>query len=108
MLIVETKTANLTINVKSLLGGKVVYEETTEGEGENAVTTKVAKEVKVKITVAGEVKYNESTDPTTTNLAQPITGKGTVEVKVYIDDILYNTTAVNLSETSKLTIDKRN
>ena len=106
--IVETKTANLTINVKSLLGGKVVYEETTEGEGENAVTTKVAKEVKVKITVAGEVKYNESTDPTTTNLAQPITGKGTVEVKVYIDDILYNTTAVNLSETSKLTIDKRN
>ena len=106
--IVATKTANLTINVKSILGGKVVYEEKTEGEGEDVVTTKIAKDVKLKITVNGEKSYEESVDPTTTNLAVPITGKGTVEVKIYIDDIRYNTTQINLNETSKMTIDKRN
>ena len=104
----EPKTANITVNVKSLLGGKIVYEETVTGEGENAVTTKVAKDVRVKITANGEIKYDEDTDPTMTNLAQPITGKGTVEVKVYIDGILYNTTALNLNEKTKVTIDKRN
>ena len=107
--IVETKTANLTINVKSILGNDIVYEDVTTGEGENTETTKVAKNVNVKITVNDETPiYNKKTDPTITNLAQPVTAKGTVTVKIYIDDILYNTTQINLNETKKLTIDKRN
>ena len=106
--IVETKTANLTINVKSLLGGKVVYEETTTGEGENAVTTKVAKNVELKVTVNDEECFKEEVDPTMTNQAVSITDRGTVQVKVFIDGIRYNTTQINLSETNKLTIDKRN
>ena len=107
--IVKTKTANLTINVKSILGNDIVYEDITTGEGENTETTKVAKDVNVKITVNDETPiYNKKADPTTTNLAQPVTGKGTVTVKIYIDDILYNTTQINLNETKKLTIDKRN
>ena len=107
--IVQTKTANLTINVKSILGNDIVYEDITTGEGESTETTKVAKDVNVKITVNDETPiYNKKTDPTTTNLAQPVTGKGTVTVKIYIDDILYNTTQINLNETKKLTIDKRN
>ena len=107
--IVVTKTANLTINVKSILGNDIVYEDVTTGEGENIATTKVAKDVNVKITVNDETPiYNKKTDPTMTNLAQPVTGKGTVTVKVFIDDVLYNTTQINLNETKKLTIDKRN
>ncbi len=107
--IVQTKTANLTINVKSILGNDIVYEDVTTGEDENVTTTKVPKNVRVKIIVNEETPiYDKMTDPTMTNLAQPVTGKGTVTVKILIDGILYNTTQINLAETKKLTIDKRN
>ena len=106
--IAQTKTATLTVNVKSLLGGKVEYEEVTTGEGENAKTTRTMKNVRVKIIVGEDTVYNESTDPTMTNLVKSVTGEGTIKIKVYIDDTLYNTTQVNLNETNKLTIDTRN
>ena len=44
-------------------------------------------------------------DPTTTNLYQSISGKGTVAVKVYIDDVLKSTKDVNLNNTDKVTIE---
>ena len=107
--IAETKTINLTVNVKSILGTDIEYEDVTTGEGENTVTTKVAKNVRLKITANGITKYDKSTDPTVTNLAQPITGTGTVKVEIYINDILYNTTPINMSKTdNQLTINKRN
>ena len=49
--------------------------------------------------------YNEKIDPTTTNLVQSISGKGTVTVKVYIDDVLKKTVQCNLNEESKFTIE---
>ena len=106
--IVETKTANITINVKSLLGGKIEYTEVTTGEGKNTITTKTAKNVNLRVTVNDEESFNESVDPTLTNQAVPITDRGTVQVKVFIDGTRYNTTQINLSETQKLTIDTRN
>jgi len=68
----ETKSATLTVNVKSLLGGKVEYEEnssSTNNTNDTNTTTpnKTVKNVEVKITISG---------------------KGTVTVKVYIDDVL--------------------
>ena len=60
------------------------------------------------ITVNDEESFNESVDPTLTNQAVPITDRGTVQVKVFIDGTRYNTTQINLSETQKLTIDTRN
>lgn len=115
----ETKSATLTVNVKSLLGGKVEYEETTNTavatnttndiDNNTATTTttteKKVKDVRVKITVGTDTVYNDKIDPTTTNLVQSISGKGTVTVKVYIDDVLKSTKDINLNSQSSLTIE---
>ena len=114
----ETKSATLTINVKSLLGGKVEYEEvptntTTTGNSTNtntstntnSSTNKVVKEVEVKIVAGSDTVYKSKIDPTTTNLYQTISGKGTVVVKVYVDDVLKSTKDVNLNNTDKVTIE---
>ena len=110
--IVKTKTATLTVNVKSILGGKVEYDEIeketneVDEEGKTKKTTeKVARNVNVKITVGTDTVYNEKVDPTTPSLIQSISGKGTVTVKVYIDDVLKKTKDINLNETNKLTIE---
>ena len=113
----ETKSATLTVNVKSLLGGKVEYEETTntvattnstnDTNNNNAITTteKKVKDVRIKILVGTDTVYNEKIDPTTTNLVQSISGKGTVTVKVYIDDVLKSTKDINLNSQNSLTIE---
>ena len=107
----ETKSATVTVNVKSLLGGKVEYEETTESDDdENATNSttskeKKVKEVEVRITAGDDTVYKNKVDPTTTNLVQSITGKGTVTVKVYIDGIKKAEKDINLNTTSSLTID---
>ena len=120
--IAESRTANININIKSLLDGKYPKETVTvdkldqngnvilDENGKKVTTTEEkVKDVKVKVMAGTDTKYNDKVDPTTTNLMVSITGRGTVEVKVYIDDILYNTTPINLSEaTNGVTIEKRN
>ena len=118
----ETKSATLTINVKSLLGGKVEYENITTNSSKtntsntsnttantaneaNTSSNKKVKNVKLKIMVGNDTVYNDQVDPTTTSLIQSISGKGTVTVKVYIDDVLKSTKDVNLNSTDKLTIE---
>ena len=106
--IVKTKTATLTVNVKSILGGKYTTEVINTGEKDaegNPITSEKIKDVKVKITVGADTVFNESVDPTTPSLIQSISGKGTVTVKVYIDDVLKKTKDVNLNDTNKLTIE---
>ena len=110
--ITETKSATLTVNVKSLLGGKVDYEEdlsnsqnTVNGTNTASNSEKKVKDVKVKILVGSDTVYNDKIDPTTTNLVQSISGKGTVTVKVYIDDVLKSTKDINLNSTNSLTIE---
>ncbi len=105
----ETKTATLTVNVKSLLNGKVEYEEPTSSnstnESGNSTSNKVVKNVTVRIMVGDDIVYKNPIDPTTTNLVQTISGKGTVTIKVYIDDILKSTKDVNLNNTNAVTIE---
>ena len=108
----ETKYATLTVNVKSLLGGKVTYKNnnsTTNSETngtENATTSNGEIEnVRVRITVGDDTVYDEEIDPTTTNLVQSISGKGTVTVKVFIDGVRKSQKDVNLNNTSSVTID---
>ena len=106
--IVKTKTATLTVNVKSILGGKYTTEviETGEKDAEgNPITSEKIKDVKVRIMVGSDKVFDENVDPTTPSLIQSISGKGTVTVKVYIDDVLKKTKDVNLNETNKLTIE---
>ena len=106
--IVKTKTATLTVNVKSILGGKYTTEvvETGEKDAEgNPITNEKIKDVKVRIMVGSDKVFDENVDPTTPSLIQSISGKGTVTVKVYIDDVLKKTKDINLNENNKLTIE---
>ena len=106
--IVQTKNATLTVNVKSILGGKYTTEVVETGEKDadgNPKKEEKIKDVKVKIMVGSDTVYNESIDPTTPSLIQSISGKGTVTVKIYIDDVLKKTKDINLNETNKLTIE---
>ena len=106
--IIKTKSATLTVNVKSILGGKYTTEVVETGEKDeegNPKKEEKIKNVKLKITVGSDTVYNESVDPTTPSLIQSISGKGTVTVKVYVDDVLKKTKDINLNETNKLTIE---
>ena len=106
--ITQTKNATLTINVKSILGGKYTTETKDTGKKDeegNPIKEEKIKDVKVKIVVGSDTVYNENLDPTTTSLVQSISGKGTVTVKIYIDDVLKKQKDVNLNETNKLTIE---
>ncbi len=88
-------TGTVNVNVKSLLGGKIEYEESND---ENEIETeKKVKKVSVKIMIDNDTVYKESVDPTTTNISQTITGKGTVNIKVYIDDVLKKSGTLNLN-----------
>ena len=106
--ITQTKNATLTINVKSILGGKYTTETKDTGKKDeegNPIKEEKIKDVKVKIVVGSDTVYNENLDPTTTSLVQSISGKGTVTVKIYIDDVLKKQKDINLNETNKLTIE---
>ncbi len=110
--ITQTKNATLTINVKSILGGKYTTETKDTGKKDeegNPIKEEKIKNVKVRIEVESNKKtyivYNEDTDPTMTNLIQSCDGKGTITVRVYVDDVLKKTKQINLNETNKLTIE---
>lgn len=110
--ITATKSATLTINVKSILGGKYTTEIKDTGKKDeegNPIKEEKIKNVKVRIEVESNKKtyivYNEDTDPTMTNLIQSCDGKGTITVRVYVDDVLKKTKQINLNETNKLTIE---
>ena len=99
----EMKYATLTVNVKSLLGGKVEYEDSQDKNETN--TERKVKDVDLKIMVGEDSVFKEKVDPTTTNLMQPISGKGTVTVKVYINDVLKSKKDINLNNTTSITIE---
>ena len=107
----ETKSATVNINVRSLLNGKVEYEETPSKSDDNETnsttsqTEKKVKDVEVRITVGEDTVYKNKVDPSTTNLIQSITGKGTVTVKVYIDGIKKAEKDINLNIKNSLDID---
>lgn len=104
----QTKSATLTVNVKSLLGGnykKEIVDTGKKDEEGNPIKEEKIIDVKVKIVVGDDKVYEESIDPTTTSLVQSISGKGTVTVKVYVDDVLKKTKDINLNEKNKLTIE---
>ena len=114
----QIKSAIITVNVKSLVNEKYTYEDVTvdkldengnvvlDEQGKKVTTTeKKIKNVNVKITVGSDTVYSDSIDPTTPSLVQSISGKGTVTVKVYINDILKKTVSINLNEQTSLTIE---
>ncbi len=93
----ETKTATLKINVKSLTGG---YEEKTDNSADPVI-----KEKKLTVKVGEDKFYDKSVDLNSTNISATISGKGTVTVKIYIDDILKKQADINLNTTSSYTFE---
>ena len=92
----ELKTATITVNVKSLLGGRVEYEDEEK--------TKV-KNVKLTIKVGGDTIYSEKVDPTSTSISTSKTDKGNKEITVYIDDIWKASKQINFNTQSSITVE---
>ena len=87
----EVKKGKVNVNLKSILN----YSRPTSTNEEISVPN-----VQVKITVNGDTVYNEGKAKDTTKITTEIQGKGTVEVKVYVDDILKGTKNLDLNSSS--------
>ncbi len=97
----ETKEAKITINVKSITGG---YEPETE-QGNTTTSGTTVKEKKLTVKVGEDKVYDKKVDLNSTAIQTNISGKGTVTVKVYIDDILKAQKDINLNTTSSYTFE---
>ena len=61
--------------------------------------------VLVKIVVDNDTIYEEEKPKTTTNISQTFSAKGTVTIKVYVDDILKGTKEINMNTTTTCTFE---
>jgi len=107
------------INLKSLLKYEVQYtNETVEskltGNEVNNVTSKPvetkkvpipAKSVEVKVVVDDDTVYSKSHKEDETNITVPVTGYGTISIKVYVDDIKRAEKQLNLKNSTNLVIE---
>ncbi len=88
----------VTVNVKSLTG----YEEKTDEDGNPIAPEPVS----VRITVGPDNIYkSEKVSPANESLSADFTGKGNVEVKVYIGDVLKGTKQIDLNTTTSVTFE---
>ena len=92
----ETKEAKLRINVKSLTGG---YSESTN-------STDVVKTKKLTVKVGEDKVFEKNVDLNTTNKEITVSGKGTITVRVYLNDVLQKGQFdINLNTTSNYTFE---
>ena len=93
----------INLNLKSLLGSAIEYTETKNPlTGE---TTKTAKKSKIKIVANNDTVYSQTIAQDSTSINASVTGKGTITVKVYVDDVVKKTTTMNLNKETTLTIE---
>lgn len=92
----EMKQGTVSVNLKSLLN----YTPETDEEGNTTV-----EKATVKITVENDTIYNESKAKNTTNITASFSAKGTVTIKVYVDDILKGTKEINMNTTTNCTFE---
>ncbi len=96
--IIETKSANIYVNVKSLTGGYT--------ENANVEIKDEDKEVQLKVTSGEDTIFNEKVDKNKTKVStRQATGKGTVTVKVFIDDVRVAEKQIDLNTTTEYTFD---
>lgn len=89
----EIKSVQITVNPKSLLNGKVEYEE-----AKNNTTEQIVKKVKLEVRVGEDLIYSEDVDPTQTSInVGTAKGTGTTTVKIYIDGVLKDQSQINFS-----------
>ena len=92
----EMKQGTVTVNLKSLLN----YTPTKDEEG-----NEVVEKGKVKIVVGSDTIYNEEKEKTTTNIKASFSAKGTVTIKVYVDDVLKDQKEINMNTTTNCTFE---
>lgn len=100
--LLQKKKGTINVNVKSLLNGKVEYEDPTTNE---AVGQQVVKKVKLKITVNDESIFDKEVDPRSESISTEFTNKGYVSIKVLIDGVKKADTGINLEDTNICIID---
>ena len=89
----QTKKGTVNVNLKSILN----YTKPTASANEVEQETPT---VQVKITVDGDIVYSEKKPKDTTKITQTIEGKGTVTVKVYVDDVVKGTKDLDLNSSN--------
>ena len=87
----QIKSGTVNVNLKSLTGYKEPASTNTVAEVPSAT---------VKITVDGDSVYEQKHKKDTTKITKTIQGKGTVEVKVYVDGILEQTQNLDLTSSN--------
>ncbi len=93
------KTGTVKLNLKSLLGTKAIIDKDEEGNEINPT-------VQVKITVNDETVYSAKHRKDETEITAEVSGKGTVTIKVLVDDVREDMRQFDLSaENPVLTID---
>jgi serine/threonine-protein kinase len=92
----EMKQGTVTVNLKSLLN----YTPEKDEE-ENEIVEKGT----VKIIVGNDTIYSESKAKNTTNISANFSAKGTVTIKVYVDEILKGTKEINMNTTTTCTFE---
>lgn len=108
----EIKTGTIIVNVKSLLNGKVEYEDEPVNNtvvnntvGDNKTKEKKIKKVQLRVTVGGENIYNESVLPTETKVEMKVSDSGSKEVVVYIDEVRKDRKMFNFNTQTSITFE---
>ena len=96
------KKGTINVNVKSLLGGNVEYEEVTDEKGE---VTKKEKNVKLEIKVNDSSVYSGEVNPLVESITAEFTNKGWVDIKVLIDGVKKAEDGMYLEDQTSITID---
>ena len=104
------KKGTINVNVKSLLGGAVEYENVLDEGGNpvldaNGESTKKAKNVKLEIRVNETAIYSEEVNPLVESISAEFTNKGWVDIKVLIDGVKKEETGMYLEDQTSITID---
>ena len=86
----EIKTGIIKLNLKSLLGGESEIKVDETGKEINPT-------VNVKITVNDEVVYSDVNRRDETGIVAEVSGKGTVTIKIWVNDIKKTTKQFDLS-----------
>ncbi len=92
----EMKSGTVSVNLKSLLN----YTPEKDEDGKEIV-----EKAKVRITVGDDTIYNQQDAKTKTDISANFNAKGTVTIKVYVDDILKGTKEINMNNATNCTFE---
>ena len=92
----EMKQGTVNVNVKSILN----YTPKKDEDG-----NEIIEDAQIKIVAGNDTIYNEKKPKTTTNITAKFSSKGTITIKVYIDDVLKGTKEINMNSTTTCTFE---